>query len=180
LRGDLHKEAVGPGGQCAPQLDEHLPRLAVRREHVRFVDESRRLLAAGYHVGVSGLDLYPRVADAVGDGPNVPLLMKQLGEVLVGPDHAGGLPIADVSNFLGWRNEHELGRRPAIHNGSRQHDGRGARRFAVLLWDEEENLADVAPVRFRVIRPEQCGDDVPEPVPNGVRKPGHPRHVRDA
>jgi hypothetical protein len=78
LGGDLDHEAVGPGRQRAPDLDEDVRGVGLLGEDVGLVDQDAGRLRAGDDVGVGGLDLQGGAAGAVGDGLQVSLQVEQL------------------------------------------------------------------------------------------------------
>jgi hypothetical protein len=169
---DLDHEAVGPGRQRAPDLDEDVRGVGLLGEDVGFVDQNAGRLRSGDDVGVGGLDLQGRAAAAVGDGFQVPLELEQLSQFWIRVDDPRRLPVGDAGDFHGRRDQQELGVWPAVDDHRRDHHRRGVARFAVLLRDLQEQLLDHPSIGLDIVGAEQRRHDVSEPVAGGVRHAG--------
>ena len=176
LRRQLDEEAVGAGGERAAHLDEHLVGARLLGEFVRLVDQRIGVLATGDRVGVGRLDLGDGVAVAVRDPPDVGLDVKQSGERRVRLDGQLGLAEGDVGDRLGRRDEQKLRRRPPVDDQGGQRERAGIARLAVLLRNEDEDLADPADARSRKVGAEDHFDDVKEPLAGDF---GHRRLADD-
>ena len=172
LRRQIDDETLGPGDKTACRFTQHRVRIRSLAEKPQFIDQNKGRLLAAHDVGVGRDDLQYRLGDNMRDLAHVFLHVQDDPQFRIRVHHVARRTEGVVRDLHRWRQDQQLGRMTPVANERCHHDAGGDGGLAVLLADQQKEVADVALRGLGVIGAEDRPGEVEHPFFADLTKGG--------